>query len=101
MRVNLDWEPYFRIAATEQPFADKLKAYAALAEQRLEHQRFEEFCARHLGHFDEVAYEFFASSEAREAVRQKVAALFPEHEIEQFTELFWDRIQAWRAAGCP
>jgi len=101
MRANLDWEPYFKIAATEQPFADKLKAYAALAEQRLEAGRFEEFCAKHLAHFDEVAYEFFASPEARDAVRQKVAALFPEHEIEQFTELFWSRIQAWRAAGCP
>ena len=28
---------------------------------------------------------------------QKVAALFPAHEVEQFTELFWQRIQAWRA----
>ena len=30
-------------------------------------------------------------------MRQKVAALFPAHEVEQFTELFWERIQAWRA----
>ena len=27
----------------------------------------------------------------------KVAALFPKHEIEPFTELFWRRVQAWRA----
>jgi hypothetical protein len=26
-------------------------------------------------------------------VLQKVTALFPEHEIEPFTELFWQRIQ--------
>ena len=34
---------------------------------------------------------------AKDAVRQKVAALFPAHEVEQFTELFWGRIQ--RVAG--
>ena len=27
----------------------------------------------------------------------KVQALFPAHEVEQFTELFWRRIQGWRA----
>jgi glucose-6-phosphate dehydrogenase assembly protein OpcA len=44
-----------------------------------------------------VAWEFFATPAAREAVRKKVAALFPVHEVEPFTELFWRRIQAWRA----
>jgi hypothetical protein len=29
-------------------------------------------------------------------VQKKVAALFPPHEVEQFTELFWKRIGAWR-----
>jgi hypothetical protein len=32
-----------------------------------------------------------------EAVKKKVAALFPAHEVEPFTELFWKRIAAWRA----
>ena len=44
-----------------------------------------------------MVWEFFATDEAKDAVRQKVAALFPAHEVEQFTELFWDRIQTWRA----
>ena len=52
--------------------------------------------AKHLGHLDEVAYEFFGSALARDAVHQKVSALFPPHEIEEFTELFWGRIQTWR-----
>ena len=42
-----------------------------------------------------------ATPEAKDAVRQKVTALFPAHEIERFTELFWERIQQWRAQGCP
>jgi hypothetical protein len=29
-------------------------------------------------------------------VKKKVAALFPAHEVELFTELFWRRIGAWR-----
>jgi hypothetical protein len=48
-----------------------------------------------------VAAEFFGTQEAKDAVRQKTAALFPPHEVEKFTELFWQRIQQWRAAGCP
>jgi hypothetical protein len=56
----------------------------------------EEFCAEHLSHLDEVAHEFFGGPEARDAIQQKVASLFPAHEIDQFTELFWQRIQDWR-----
>ncbi len=44
-----------------------------------------------------VADEFFGTEQARDAVRQKVAALFPAHEVEEFTELFCRRIQKWRA----
>ncbi|MFO0649963.1 MAG: hypothetical protein U0326_27330 [Polyangiales bacterium] len=97
MRKTLDWEPFYAIAAKDISFEEKLDGYAAIADERFETARFEEFCDKHLGHLDEVAYEFFATQEAREAVRVKVAALFPAHEVEQFTELFWKRIQAWRA----
>ena len=31
-----------------------------------------------------------------DAIREKVTALFPEHEIETFTEHFWTLIQRWR-----
>jgi hypothetical protein len=51
----------------------------------------------HLRHLDEVAHEFFGSPAAREAVRKKVAALYPAHEIDKFTELFYGRIQKWNA----
>ena len=46
---------------------------------------------------DEVAWEFFGTESAKSAFRAKVTALYPKHEIEQFTELFWNRVQAWRA----
>ncbi len=96
-RRTLDWEPFYAVAAEkDMPYRERLRAYATIAEQRFETARFEEFCARHLGHLDEVAWEFFATPVARDAVRKKVAALFPAHEVEMFTELFWRRVQAWR-----
>jgi hypothetical protein len=94
---NLDFGPYYRIAEQELPYRERLRAYAAIAHERFETVKFQEFCSRHLGHLDEVAAEFFASPTARDAVRQKVVALFPEHEVDQFTELFWQRIQHWLA----
>jgi hypothetical protein len=101
MRRNLDWGPFYEVAAQELSYREKLDKYAAIAEERFESARFEEFCARHLGHLDSVAFDFFGSPEAKEAVRLKVVALFPEHEVEKFTELFWGRIQEWRRQGCP
>ena len=49
-----------------------------------------------LGHLDEVAHEMFGADVVKDAVREKVTALFPTHEVDQFTELFWGRIQHWR-----
>jgi hypothetical protein len=96
MRKTLDWQPFFEIAERGLGPRERLRAFARLARERLEAERFEEFCATHLGHLDEVADAFFGSEIAHDAVRQKVRALYPEHEIEQFTEFFWERIQHWR-----
>lgn len=97
-RMNLDWAPFYAVAAdAEMPFRDKLAAYARIAEQRFETARFEEFCQQHLPHLDEVAWRFFGTPAAKEAFRKKTAALYPAHEVEQFTELFWNRVQKWRA----
>lgn len=101
VRHNLDWQPFFDIAAKDISFADKLDGYAKIAEARLERDRFEEFCAKHLAHLDDVTNDFFTTPEAKDAVRRKTAALFPAHEVERFTELFWARIQTWRASGQP
>jgi hypothetical protein len=101
MRKNLDWEPFYAVAALDLPFEEKLDRYAKIADERFETARFEEWTARHLGHLDEVAWEFFQSKEAKEAIRQKVSALFPAHEVEQFTELFYGRVQQWRDDNRP
>lgn len=93
---NLNWAPYLEIADGPGTFDEKLPQYAALAEKAFDTAGFEAFCAEHLGPLEEVAWEYFGSKDAREAVREKVVALFPEHEVEEFTERFWSSIQDWR-----
>jgi len=101
MKTDLDWHEYFSIADRDIPFDEKLAGYAVLARQRFDVDSFEAFCATHLSHLDEVAHEFFAEDVVRDAIRQKVTALYPAHEIEIFTELFWERIQQSRQVEGP
>jgi hypothetical protein len=82
-------------------YPEKLAAYAAMADELMERDRFEAFCAEHLGALDEVTWAFFATETAKDAVRRKVTALYPAHEVEEYTELFWGRIQKWRADEQP
>lgn len=97
MVTNLDWTPYLKVKEMGMPYREQLAAYGDIARKRLSADRFEKFCDKYLGHVDEVTWEFFGTETARDAVRQKVAALYPAHEVETFTELFWNRIQEWRA----
>lgn len=96
MRKNQDWAPFFEVAAMDLPFEEKLDRYVAIADKRFETDRFDEFCLKHLSHLDEVVWNFFGGPVAKDAIRQKVTALFPAHEVEKFTEHFWARIQEWR-----
>ena len=96
MRRNMDWAPFYEIADKDLSPREKLKAYAAIAHERFETEKFQDFCRTHLGHLDELAYDFFGSDLMRDAIRQKVTSLFPDHEIEEFSEFFWNRVQLWR-----
>lgn len=101
MRRTLDWEPYYAVAREQGSFEEKLEAYAKIADERLESEPFQEFCAKHLPHFEEVSHQFFSTDAAKVAVRKKVEALFPENEHTEFTDLFFERIQKWRAMNPP
>jgi hypothetical protein len=96
VRHHPDWEPYFAIASSDRPYRDKLSAYAALAHRSFETDRFLEFCDTHLSHLDEVTWEYFSTDRALEAVRRKVAVIFPPHEVDLYTEHFWGLLQFWR-----
>jgi uncharacterized protein (UPF0147 family) len=94
--MNLDWQPFFDAVEEGMTVPERIRAAASVARERFETERFEEFVARHLSDLDEVTHDFFGTESARDAVRQKVEAMFPSHEVERFTELFWQRIQRWR-----
>ncbi|MEO0481047.1 MAG: hypothetical protein AAF196_16370 [Planctomycetota bacterium] len=95
-RQNLHWQPYWDVAQEDLPYREKLRRYAQIANRRFETDRFEEFCATELKNLDETAYEYFESDRAKDAVRIKVEAVFPENEWDEFTDYFWDKIQVWR-----
>ena len=94
-RHQLDWKSYFKIADSERSFDEKLDAYDALATKHFQTAKFVAFCEKHLADLDEVALELFSSARMRDIVRQKVAALYPPHEIEKFTDHFFGLIQFW------
>ncbi|MEM7082672.1 MAG: hypothetical protein AAF465_08060 [Pseudomonadota bacterium] len=96
VRTGLNWDKYFRIADKDWSFDEKLVEYVNIARTHFEVEKFEAFCDRHLDHLDDIAHRYFASASVKEAIREKVESLYPEHEHEEFTELFWSRIQAWR-----
>ncbi len=96
MRLNLDWDEFFDVADSGLDYRDKLSEYGNIARRRLESDRFDEFCAAHLGDLDELTLEYFGTDRARDTVHAKVARMFPEHEVERFTDHFWGLIQFWR-----
>ncbi|MBK8977064.1 MAG: hypothetical protein IPM29_14205 [Planctomycetes bacterium] len=101
-RQNLNWQPFWDVAARpDLDYAHKLELYAAIAERHFDLERFDAFCAEHLGQLDRVAWEYFGTADARRAIRAKVEALFPRHEWDDFTEHFWQSIQRWRKLEEP
>lgn len=93
---TVEWQPYFDAVDEEMTVRERVDALLPLAHDRFDTEEFEEFCATHLAHLDEVAWEWFGTDDARGAVRRKVEALFPPHEVDEFTELLYARIQRWR-----
>jgi len=95
-RRNLDWAPYYEVREKGLPYREQMREYGKLADAHFDTENFQDFCATHLKHLDEVAWEFFGTTEAKDAVHRKVKALFPAREVEQFTEHFWGLLQFWR-----
>ena len=94
--TSLDWRRYFEVREQGLPYREALAAYGAIARERFDEEPFAEFRTRHLKPLDEISWEFFGTPRAKEIIRTKVESLYPEHEQEEFTELFWERIQTWR-----
>ena len=97
MRLHPHWHPYFEIADDHSlSLEQKLEKYDQLARAHFDADRFTEFSDEHLPHLDELALEYFGTEEFRSAVHAKVSSLYPDHEIEQFTNHFFGLVQFWR-----
>ncbi len=96
MDFDLRWRDYFDIADSERTYREKLSAYAGLARQRYETDKFEEFCSQQLPDLDAITLHYIGTNRARDAVAAKVAAMFPSNEVGTFTDHFWGLLELWR-----
>ncbi len=93
---RIDWDEYILKVDPEMTLLERIDALMPSVHARFDTDAFGEFCERHLPHLHAVTHEWFGTDAAREAVRRKVAAVFPPHEVDEFTEIFFGRIQTWR-----
>jgi hypothetical protein len=93
---RIDWDAYILKVDPEMTLDERIDALLPQVHARFDTDAFGEFCERHLSHLHEVTHEWFGTDAARDAVRRKVAAVFPPHEVDEFTDLFFSRIQDWR-----
>ncbi|HST26027.1 MAG TPA: hypothetical protein VLJ76_08545 [Gaiellaceae bacterium] len=98
MRINQNSQDYFAWGDREDlSYEEKLDAYRRLAEDYFQLAAYEEFCARHLAHFDEAAHEWFTSPEFDNLLVQSVRETFPAHEQEHFVSHYRGLLSAWAA----
>jgi hypothetical protein len=94
--VDLDTGSYFAIADREDlDYAAKVREYRRLADRQLEVDRYQEFCARHLAHVDEVCVEWVESDDFDQLLIDTVRSTYPAHEREMFLAHFRGLLGLW------
>lgn len=102
MAIDLDQRVYFRIADHDQwSFDRKLQEYFKLAEQYFQTDRFTEFCDKHLSQIDEVAHEYFTSTEFDELMMKMVRETFKPHEQDHFASHYRWLMSLWAKSHAP
>ena len=96
VRLNPHWHPFFEVADSDLPLEEKMLRYDAIARRHFDTDAFQDFCDEHLPHLDKLALDYFGTARFRDVVRQKVADLYPAHEIDTFTDHFFGMVQFWR-----
>jgi hypothetical protein len=69
--------------------------YRTLADDYFETERYTDFCASRLAHFDEVALDYFAGPEFDALLVETVRTTFPPHEHDQFIAHYRGLIGMW------
>ncbi|HEV2590851.1 MAG TPA: hypothetical protein VGU02_03060 [Gaiellaceae bacterium] len=96
MPINQNSRTYFEIGDREDlSYEQKLAEYRRLADGYFQVEEYEEFCAKHLGHLDEVAHTWFSSQDFDDLLVRTVVATFPVHEQEHFVAHYRGLLAAW------
>jgi hypothetical protein len=93
--LDTDTARYYAIADQDIPYAEKLAGYRRLADRYFDTERYQEFCAAHLAHVDEIVLEWVRSDEFASLLRETVRAAYPAHEHDKFLGHFGGLIDAW------
>jgi hypothetical protein len=84
-RLDTETDRFFAIA--DQPgasYGDKLAAYAGLADDYFETERYNDFCASSLAHIDEIVLDWVAGPDFDQLLIDTVRSVYPAHEHDQF-----------------
>jgi hypothetical protein len=97
-RLDLDTRRYFEIGDREDlTYEQKLLEYRRITDEYFERDAYDEFCATHLAHVDELVHEWVASPDFDRMLVDTVRDTYPEHEHEQFLAHFRGLIGLWVA----
>ncbi len=95
-KLTLEWDKYFDAHDPSLDYDEQLERYDEIARAYYDTDAFVAFNKEHLGDLDRIAMDFFGTERFRDIVRAKVATLYPEHEIDKFTDHFFGMVQFWR-----
>jgi hypothetical protein len=96
MLVNQNSRDYFAWGDRDDlSYEEKLARYRELADEYFQVPQYEEFCATHLGHLDELAHDWFTSQEFDDVLVRTVRSTFPAHEHEHFVAHYRGLLAAW------
>ncbi len=96
MAVGQDYRPYFAVGDRDDlTYEEKLDEYRRMTDEYLQTEAYEDFCARSLSHLDDVAHEWFTSTEFDDLLVQTVVSTFPAHEHEHFVAHYRGLLSAW------
>jgi hypothetical protein len=95
-RMFVEPDPWFAVADDpDRSYGDKLEAYARLAGDHFEADRYAEFCATRLEGFDEAVLEFVESPGFDGLLVDTVRSTFPVHEHDHFVDHYRGLLAAW------
>jgi hypothetical protein len=97
-RAKLDTETdrFFEIADRGgASYAEKLAAYAGLADAYFESERYHDFCASRLGRLDEIVLDWAAGPDFDRLLVETVRSVYPAHEHDQFVAHLRGLVGLW------